>query len=210
MEVKKTKITKITIPMICTLLSFFGGCISYFYIKKEIPLQWDINWEVSRWAPKESVFALSAIPVLLYVVITTKAASKAGSKEKAGKITTIAITYLLIMLQWISIATALDITLNIKRIIPIVLGIVFMIVGNFMPTLKRNLYIGFRTPWSVRNDISWKKTNRFGGYLMSIIGFLMVIFGVIQAELLLKATIFFVVLGILYGIFYSYQLRNAE
>lgn len=207
MEVKKTKIT---IPLVCTVLSFFGGCISYFYIKKEIPLQWDINWEVSKWAPKESVFVLSAIPVLLYVVMTLKAASKAGSNEKAGKITTIAITYLLIFLQWISIATALEVTMNIKRMIPIVLGIVFMIVGNFMPTLKRNLYIGFRTPWSVRNDISWKKTNRFGGYLMSIIGFLMVIYGIIQEEMIIKATMFFGVLGILYGIFYSYQLRNAE
>lgn len=206
MEVKKTKIT---IPLICTVLSFVGGCISYFYIEHKIPMQWDIHWEVSRWAPKESVFFISAVPFILYIIMSSKAARKAGSNENAGRITTVAITYLMIFFQWITITASLRVPLNFKIILPLAIGIVLIVIGNFMPTLKRNLFIGFRTPWSIRNDISWKKTNRFGGYYMTILGFLILLGGVIQEVMIIRVAAVFAVLGVVCGVIYSYKLRRG-
>jgi uncharacterized membrane protein len=204
--------SRITIPLISGVLSFIGGCISYFYIKNEIPLQWDINWDVSKTAPREAVFLLSALPIIFYVLMISNVFKnrKNERNEKASKITTYAVTYLLIILQWVSITVALGVDLEVKMILPVLIGIAFIVIGNFMPTVKRNYVIGFRTPWSIRNEISWKKTNRYGGYFMSILGFLMIINGIYKNTILLAVTVVVTIIGFLYGCYYSYLLRDAK
>ncbi|MBK8268617.1 MAG: SdpI family protein [Planctomycetes bacterium] len=54
--------------------------------------------------------------------------------------------------------------------IGIILGIMFMVLGNWMGKLRRNLYIGIRTPWTIANDIVWEKTHRLGGRLFVAAG----------------------------------------
>lgn len=43
------------------------------------------------------------------------------------------------------------------------LGISMIIIGNIMPKLRMNSAIGLRTKWSVRDEATWKKSQRFGG-----------------------------------------------
>ena len=198
--------------MVSALLSLVGGIMSYFYINKEIPLQWDINWEVAKTAPKEAVFAMSALPLIFYIIMTSGIFQhrKNERNEKASKITTVATTYLLMILQWTSITVALGVDIRVQMFLPILIGIAFLIIGNFMPTVKRNYIIGFRTPWSIRNEVSWKKTNRFGGYYLSILGLLMIMNGVLQNTVITIITMVIAILGFLYGCIYSYVLRNEK
>lgn len=54
--------------------------------------------------------------------------------------------------------------------IGIILGIMFMVLGNWMGKMRRNLYIGIRTPWTIANDVVWEKTHRLGGRLFVAAG----------------------------------------
>ena len=45
----------------------------------------------------------------------------------------------------------------------ILLGIVFASMGNYMPLLRRNFFIGIRTPWALRSEETWNKTHRVAG-----------------------------------------------
>ncbi len=200
----KEKRQLITIPLVVAMLSFIGGAISYFFIKDQIPIHWDMNWEVDGTVPKEMVFLISALPLALYLFLGTK--KNAITTAKGNRISVIACTYLLVFVQWLSIATALKTKINIKLVIPCVIGAFLIISGNFMPTISKNYYIGLRTPWSVRSNLSWKKTNRIGGYLMSIIGVVLIICGIVQKSFLYNATIiaFLVILIICMFISYHY------
>lgn len=61
------------------------------------------------------------------------------------------------------------------KMIMCVVGIVAIAVGIITTKVKRNSIIGLRTPWSMYNDITWKKSNKIGGILMAIAGILIAI-----------------------------------
>ncbi|MDR0898369.1 MAG: DUF1648 domain-containing protein [Oscillospiraceae bacterium] len=49
-------------------------------------------------------------------------------------------------------------------------GLVMLVLGNFMPKFKQNPVMGIRTPWSMRNEVVWQKSQRFGGMLFVTAG----------------------------------------
>ena len=50
-----------------------------------------------------------------------------------------------------------------------------VILGNMMPKAGKNSLLGLRTKWSMANDSVWQKSQRFGGIVLVISGFLMII-----------------------------------
>ncbi len=205
---KKAIFSPITIAI--TIATFLAGCCTYPLLKTDIPIQWDIQWNVSRTAPKEAIFLISAIPFLIYLILVITNQKRERRYEKGLQITSYIVTYLFVALQWISIAIAMLAPINVQLVIPIFIGICLLIIGNFMPTVPRNRYCGFRTPWTVRSENAWRKANRFGGYLLSLIGLLLIINGVIQKAIVYYVIVTILVGGILFGVILSYQLWKKE
>ena len=54
---------------------------------------------------------------------------------------------------------------NMTRMITPVLGLLFIYIGIIMKDIPRNWFIGIRTPWTMSNDIVWKKTHKRGSKL---------------------------------------------
>ena len=53
-------------------------------------------------------------------------------------------------------------------------GILYLILGNFIPKVKPNYSIGFRIPWALNDSDNWYHTHRFGGKCMVIGGIAMI------------------------------------
>jgi uncharacterized membrane protein len=51
-----------------------------------------------------------------------------------------------------------------------VLGAFFVLLGLILPRVRRNPWIGVRTPWTLASDENWAKTHRFAGYTMTLGG----------------------------------------
>ena len=45
------------------------------------------------------------------------------------------------------------------------LGLVFIIVGNYMPKVKQNYFLGIKLPWTYASEENWNKTHRMAGKL---------------------------------------------
>ena len=72
-------------------------------------------------------------------------------------------------------AAAPDINADVSRIASIAIGIVLIILGNFMPKISRNKLFGLRTTWTLKSDVVWQKSNRFCGICSVACGLLMVL-----------------------------------
>lgn len=46
------------------------------------------------------------------------------------------------------------------------IGVLFLVLGNYLPTLRSNFFIGIRTPWTLSSDEVWYRTHRLAGRLM--------------------------------------------
>ena len=55
-------------------------------------------------------------------------------------------------------------------IIIALISILFIVLGNYMPTFKRNWFLGIKTPWTLSSEESWNKTHRLGGKLFIATG----------------------------------------
>lgn len=52
------------------------------------------------------------------------------------------------------------------------MGIFFMLLGNFMINIKPNYFVGIRVPWTLDNEENWRVTHRFGSKLWVVGGLL--------------------------------------
>jgi uncharacterized membrane protein len=57
----------------------------------------------------------------------------------------------------------------------LLLGLLFIIVGNYLPKARQNYTIGIRIPWTLANEENWNRTHRLAGYLWMICGVLMIL-----------------------------------
>ena len=62
--------------------------------------------------------------------------------------------------------------IDIVKIVVILVGVMMIFTGNFMPKTRMNSLVGLRTPWSMYNDNTWRKSNLFAGFVMMIFGVL--------------------------------------
>lgn len=64
--------------------------------------------------------------------------------------------------------------LNTGVIGGVLIGALYLILGNFIPKIKPNYSIGFRVPWALCDSENWYHTHRFGGKCMVIGGIVLI------------------------------------
>lgn len=69
----------------------------------------------------------------------------------------------------------------------ILIGVLYLVLGNFLPTVKPNYTIGFRIPWTLNDPDNWYHTHRFGGKCMVIGGIIMILTSPLQNMWILLA-----------------------
>lgn len=105
-----------------------------------------------------------------------------------------------------------DEKLNMGRYISGFLGLMFAVMGNYMPKIKQNYTFGVKTPWTLASENVWIKTHRICGILWMIGGI-----AIVLSAFLLPATshLFILMMGILavttiIPLVYSYVIFKKE
>mgnify|MGYP000880385450 FL=1 len=91
----------------------------------------------------------------------------------------------------------------------IFMGVMMIIIGNYLPKTHRNYIIGIRLPWTLENDGNWRKTHRLAGKIWVLGGLLLFLNSFVQLYVywVFFLTLFFVVI---IPSVYSYQLSKLE
>ncbi|MTI47057.1 SdpI family protein [Sporosalibacterium faouarense] len=208
----KIKISKTL--LVLTIVSFIATLFVYGSLPEEIPIHWGINGEADNYAGKPFALLIGALPFILLILmlVLPKIDPRRESYEqhkKAYQITTILIVVIMIIFHWIAILKALEYNINISLIIKLVIGVMFIILGNYMTQIRHNYFFGIKTPWTLASENVWRKTHRVGGYGFMINGFLFLVTIPFKNILAMVPAIFTVVFII--GIYaYSYILFKKE
>jgi uncharacterized membrane protein len=62
-------------------------------------------------------------------------------------------------------ATALGHKVSVEIIMPLFMGALFVIIGNYMPKCKQSYTMGIKLPWTLDDEENWNKTHRMAGFL---------------------------------------------
>ena len=84
--------------------------------------------------------------------------------------------------------------LNSTFFINLLIGIIFFLVGNYLPKCHQNYTVGIKLPWTLADENNWNLTHRFAGRLYAIIGILCIINAFLGLNFMLPAVIIVVLL----------------
>ena len=98
---------------------------------------------------------------------------------------------------------------DINQLVCILLGIGLVVTGNFMPKLRNNGIIGLRTPWSMKNDVTWKKCQLFGGISFIVCGAVMIALGIfMEGYTAMCAALGLLIVDTIICVIYSYKIAK--
>lgn len=85
-------------------------------------------------------------------------------------------------------------------------GLMFVLIGNYLPRVRSNWFVGIRTPWTLSSEVNWRKTHRRGGQVFVPGGLILLAAAFLPAAW--QSLIVFVVIALVAGlpILYSYYL----
>lgn len=144
-----------------------------------VPIHWGINGQANSYAPKWiGTFLYPLVSIGIYGLIRVLLATgpRLGGREQTaanlqvGKIIITSIMLFLLILQLSTIAQALSVGFNMSMVIMLALSVLFIFLGNYMGKVRRNFWMGIRTPWTLASSVVWERTHRLGGWLFVAVG----------------------------------------
>ena len=134
-----------------------------------IPTHWGISGRIDATGPKYMLFVFWGLALFVNVIMlfAEKIEPKKGSYAKFPKVFNILrvfITALLCGLELLTIAFAFTPDFaDMNSIMYITMGLMFVLLGNYMPKVKHNYTFGIKVPWTLASENVWNKTHRMAG-----------------------------------------------
>ena len=202
--------------LIIVILPFLYLGYLYAGLPETVPTHWNLQGEIDGWGSKSMLWILPfATGFLGYVLMSL--APKIDPKKQIKQMGTkfyqlkfIVVLFLTALGLYILYATQQQ-SMSSPKIIFILTGIFFAALGNYLPSVKPNYFIGLRTPWTLENATVWKKTHRLAGKLW-VGGGLLIITSTLLLTQPQNFIVFFVITAIItiIPLVYSYVWYKQE
>lgn len=190
----------IILTTLLTGLPILIGLILWSKLPDSIATHWGADGQVNGWSSKAStVFFLPCILMMIHlfaVFLILNDPKKTNIHKKPMTLIFWIVPVISILMNGIIYLIAFGIKVDISVAASILLGILFILLGNYMPKLRQNYAIGIKLPWTLCSEENWYRTHRLGGKLFIIGGILVILDGI--AGIWLGDTILFtIMIGIL-------------
>ena len=169
------------ITSLVTLLPLLVGLCLWDQLPDQLPFHWNAAGEVDGWAGKPmAVIGAPLLMLALHWLCVLITAADPKNKNHSGKMQRLIlwiIPLLSVVLFGMIFSTAWNKDLHVASIAPILIGVLFVILGNYLPKCKQSYTIGIKLPWTLHSEANWNKTHRLAGFLWVLGGFAMMIAG---------------------------------
>lgn len=170
----KKNLPKLIITSLITLIPILIGVILWNKLPDQVPVHWDINGAVDGYATKtQAVFAMPLVLVALQwicVLVTLLDPKKQNINDKMFTLVLWIIPVISLFVNSMIYVTALGHKVSVEIIMPLFMGALFVIIGNYMPKCKQSYTLGIKLPWTLDDEENWNKTHRMAGFLWVIGG----------------------------------------
>lgn len=164
------------LPLVCIL-------VTYNKLPAQVATHFDFNGTPDGYMDKFlGLYGLWGFMLVLHIFctfMTFKDPKKSNIPDIGLRIVFMICPVICLMVTLVIITYSLGYRFDISLIVNIVIGLIFIILGNYLPKIKRNYTIGIRTSWALNSDENWSRTHRFSGYVFVVTGMLYIIFSML-------------------------------
>jgi uncharacterized membrane protein len=157
---------------------WFGGVVAagmwifslavYSRLPESIPSHWNLAGEVDGWSPRwigAFLFPLIATGSLVIPWILFRIDPRRENLERSPD------RYLIInfsivfaaLVQCLTLGSVLGWPIDVPTGIVAGVGLLMVGIGNYLPRVRSNWWIGVRTPWTLSSEGVWRRTHRLAG-----------------------------------------------
>ena len=181
----------------------------YFYpsLPDTVPIHWGFGGQPDGWGGKSSILFTASLPfaMLLLLAVLPRMDPKGKNFQRfqpVYRIFLILLTVFMCGVSWLSELTVYNVLPSggslVNTLVMGGLGLVLLVLGNYMPRIKQNYTFGCRTPWALNDEHNWNRTQRMGGIVFVVMGAVLLLVSVF-ATLLGETLTLALLLGALLG-----------
>ena len=196
----------------------------YPSLPDQVAVHFDLAGTPDRYGSKDNVWILAlvmsvvAAGIYLLMLYLPKIDPKktAGQSPELFRKIGLLVAAFLCAISLILIYAMQNGGMNATKLMFPLMGLLFLVLGNYMHSIKPNYFVGVRLPWTLENEDNWRRTHQLtgkiwvpGGLLITITSLLLppkpafIVFLVLIATMVLVPTIFS------YRYFKKHQSHNA-
>jgi len=191
--------------------------VIYLRAPARMPTHWNARGEIDAWGSPATTFILPFVATMVLVslpVLPRLDPRRANWAKFQGEVRVI-INVLVMFLAWMELSTFGSYVFGWKidegRGTLAAMGVLLMVIGNYLPRIRSNWWMGIRTPWTLTSDHVWRETHRLGGRTFVGAGMVSVLAGVaLPMEPGVWVAMAAVGLGALAPVIYSYVVWRRE
>ena len=197
----KKYLRTLVIASLVLLIPVIVGLLLWDKLPEQIPTHWGINGEVDGWSSKAmAVFGLPALMLVLQWVCFIACTADPKYRNYNQKMIKLALwicPVIGLVLCCLVYPAALGYSAPIEVVTPLLVGAMFIVLGNWLPKCKQTYTMGIKLPWTFASEENWNATHRFAGkvwvfggiliMLTALIGKLWILIIILSAMAILPA-----------------------
>ena len=197
--------TTLILTSIVILIPIIVGMILWNQLPETIATHWGTNNEPNGFSSKAfAVFGLPAVLLAVHWLCMIATTFDKKSKNINPKVLSLVLWIcpaLSLLMNTIVYLTAMGKEIKVGFIVILFMGLLFIIIGNYLPKCKQSRTMGIKLPWTLKDEENWNKTHRFAGRLWVICGIVVLATAILESPI-----VFGVIIGVMIiaPVVYSY------
>ena len=210
---KRNKST-LLLTSVVILLPILAGLLLWNRLPERMATHWGVDGTANGWSGK--AFAVFGLPLILLVVhwlCVALTARDKGNRAQSPKV--------LGMVLWITpvlsvftgglmYAAALGRDISVGTWSMLLMGVLFFVIGNYMPKSRQNRTVGIRVKWTLESEENWNATHRFGGRVWVLGGLLFCICAFLGDKAFLWSMLLVLPVLVLAPVIYAYSFCRKQ
>ncbi len=205
---------KVIISSVVIVLPILFGLIMWNELPDIMATHWNVGGNADGFSSKP--FAVFGLPVMLLIIhlvclyFTMRDQRQKGQNKKALGIIFWIIPLMSLLSNGVVYAVAFAKAVDFSLLIPVLFGIMFVFIGNYLPKIKQNRTLGIKIFWTLKNEENWNKTHRLGGKVWVICGFVMLFSVFLPQTAMVPIAVCAIIAAVVIPIVYSYCIYKKH
>ncbi|MBR2040679.1 MAG: SdpI family protein [Clostridia bacterium] len=201
---------KVIISSLIILLPSILGLIIWDKLPNNMVIHWGADGNADGLGAK--AFAVFGLPLillavhLLCLIVTAFDKKQREQNKKALGIIFWIIPFISLFVNSLIYFISFDRKFDMIRFMPIIFGVMFIFIGNYMPKVKQNHTLGIKISWTLNNEENWNKTHRLAGKIWVITGAIIILSVFLPLKLIISIFVLCLLISVLTPTVYSYSI----
>lgn len=204
---------KLILSSLVILLPTVMGLLLWDKLPEQVATHWGVHGQPDDWSGRGFLLMMPLLLLVLHwlgILITVKDPKNADQHPKAFNLVIWIVPALSLMMMGFVYFIALGNAFSALRLMTVVFGLMFTILGNYMPKIRRNSSLGIKIRWTLESEENWNATHRFAGKVWTVCGIAVLLSIFLPEGWAMPVLIVAILPAVVLPILYSWRFRKKQ